>query len=68
VSPLTAGFGCQLGEEGGHAQVEALQMGEEVSSMRTSTQKIRAHWHRPVLFSCNEVGGFCTRISPLGGI
>jgi len=42
--------------------------GEGVSSMWTSTQKIRAqshHWHHPVFFSCKEVGIFYTRISSL---
>src|SRR6218665_2885565 len=34
--------------------------------MWTSTQKIGPHWHN--VFSCKEVGVFCTRISSLNGI
>jgi len=30
----------------------------EVSSMWTSTQKLRAYWRHPVFFSCKEVGVF----------
>jgi len=36
--------------------------------MQTSTQKIRAHCHHPVFFSCKEVGIFYTRNSSLNRI
>jgi len=38
-------------------QTMSQGVGERVSSMWTSTQKIRALWHHPVFFSCKEVCG-----------
>ena len=43
---------------GGQAQVDARMTQWRVSSIWTSTQKIRAHWHHPVIFSCKEVDVF----------
>jgi len=49
--------------EGGQAQVDACGRGEGDKTSVDVKQRIRAHWHHLVFFSCKEVGVFWTRVS-----
>jgi len=51
----------------GQAHLQACERSERrVSSMWTSTQKIRAHWRHPVSFSCKEVVVFLDQTFAFG--